>query len=64
MAITAALFLNMLLGYFHELPDPNHSQFYLWRPRIEAICLCLQYGATIPWLFFGIYHLVMIIKKN
>jgi len=23
MAITAALFLNMLLGYFHELPDPN-----------------------------------------
>jgi hypothetical protein len=49
----------MLLGHFHELDDPEHKQFYLWRPRIEAICFCLQYGATIPWILFTIYHFIV-----
>ena len=64
MAIVTGLFLMLLLGHFHEMPDSEHTLFYLWQPRIEAICFCLKYGATIPWLLFGVFHLVMIITKK
>jgi hypothetical protein len=52
------------LGRLHELEGPEHVLFYRWQLRIEAIGFSLKYGTTIPWLLFGIYHGVVVIRKK
>jgi len=64
IANVSAICLITWLGHLHELSDSSHTQFYLWQPRIEAIWFCLKYGATIPWLLFAIYHLIVIVRKK
>ena len=64
IALVSRLGLMMLVLHLAESPDPEHSAFDLWQPRISVIFVCIQYAATIPWLLFAIYHLIVMLFQR
>jgi hypothetical protein len=64
VAIVSAFYLMTWLGRLHELPDPSHTRFYFWRPKVEVINFALTYGTIIFWLLFAVCHLIVTIRKK
>jgi hypothetical protein len=61
VAFVSVMCLITWLGDLHELDD--HTQFDLWKPRVEAFFYA-PYTVVILWLLFTVYHLMTLIRKK
>ena len=62
--VLAVLADYFLVGRLHDLHENSPSEFFVWQPRISAICFCITAGVPAMWFLFAIYHLVAVMRKR